>query len=230
MTGSMSMPLTAALWAALALAGYLLGCANGAIITSRLFYRDDVRRHGSGNAGLTNFYRTYGAKHILSVLAVDMLKAVLALLLGALVLGAPLGKYYMMFFCMLGHMFPAPYHFKGGKGILCSGMALIMIDWRVALAGWGLFLLLVLLTRYVSLGSIAAAASVPVSAWFVYRDAPDFAGTMTLALLVGGMVIWAHRDNITRLLNGTENKLRLHRRGKGAADEADGGSEEDKTA
>ncbi|MBQ7713762.1 MAG: glycerol-3-phosphate acyltransferase [Oscillospiraceae bacterium] len=201
------------LWALLALAGYLLGCANGAILTSKLFYRDDVRAHGSGNAGLTNFYRTYGAKLVLLVIAVDMLKAVAAVELGGALLGGALGKYYMGFFCMLGHMFPAPYRFQGGKGILSSGTLLLCLDWRVALAGWGAFAVLVLLTRYVSLGSVAAAASLPVSTCLVYRGAEGFPWIMLLGTLIGGMVIWAHRENIARLARGTENRFTLHRSG-----------------
>ena len=204
------------LWVLLALAAYALGCANGAILTSKLFYRDDVRSHGSGNAGLTNFYRTYGAKLVLCVIAIDMLKAVAAVQLGGALLGGALGKYFMGFFCMLGHMFPAPYHFKGGKGILSSGTLLLCLDWRVALAGWGAFLILVLFTRYVSLGSIAAAASLPVSTLCVYRGTSGFPYIMLFGTLIGGMVIWAHRANIGRLLNGTESKFTIHRGDKGA--------------
>ena len=198
-------------WVLMAAVGYLLGCANGAILTSKIFYRDDVRKHGSGNAGLTNFYRTYGAKLVLCVIAVDMLKAVIAVELGGAILGGALGKYFMGFFCMLGHMFPAPYHFKGGKCILSSGTLLLCLDWRIALAGWGAFLILVILTRYVSLGSVAAAASLPVSTFFVYRSAVSFPWIMLLGTLIGGMVIWAHRANIGRLLSGTESKFTFHK-------------------
>ena len=202
---------SAVVWLLLALAGYLVGCVNGAILISKLFYHDDVRKHGSGNAGLTNFYRTYGKKHALLVIAADMLKAVVAALLGALLLGSPLGKYYMGFFCMLGHMFPAPYQFKGGKGILCSGTLLLCLDWRIALAGWGAFLLMVVLTKYVSLGSICAAASFPISTAAVYHNRPlrpaEFSSVLALSLLISGLVIWAHRENIKRLLRGTENKF-----------------------
>jgi len=205
-----------ALWVVFALLGYLLGCANGAILTSRLFYRDDVRNHGSGNAGLTNFYRSYGGKLVLCVIAIDMLKAVVAVELGGAFLGGALGKYFMGFFCMLGHMFPAPYRFKGGKGILSSGTLLLCLDWRVALVSWGAFLVLVLLTRYVSLGSIAAAVLLPVSTFFVYRDAADFPWIMLFGTLIGGMVTWAHRENIGRLRSGTENKFTLHRGDKEA--------------
>ena len=198
-------------WVLMAAVGYLLGCANGAILTSKIFYRDDVRKHVSGNAGLTNFYRTYGAKLVLCVIAVDMLKAVIAVELGGAILGGALGKYFMGFFCMLGHMFPAPYHFKGGKGILSSGTLLLCLDWRIALAGWGAFLILVILTRYVSLGSVAAAASLPISTFFVYRSAVSFPWIMLLGTLIGGMVIWAHRANIGRLLSGTESKFTFHK-------------------
>ena len=203
-------------WAILAVVGYLLGCANGAILTSKIFYRDDVRKHGSGNAGLTNFYRTYGSKLILCVIAVDMLKAVIAVELGGAILGGTLGKYYMGFFCMLGHMFPAPYRFKGGKGILSSGTLLLCLDWRVALVSWGAFAVLAVLTRYVSLGSVAAAALLPVTTFFVYRGAPNFPWIMLFGTLIGGMVVWAHRANIHRLLNGTESKFTLHKSDKEA--------------
>ncbi len=203
-------------WILLAVAGYVLGWANGAILVSKIFYHDDVRAHGSGNAGLTNFYRTYGAKLVLAVIAIDMLKAVIAVELGGWVLGGALGKYFMGFFCMLGHMFPAPYHFKGGKGILSSGTLLLCLDWRVALVSWGAFAVLVVLTRYVSLGSIAAAALLPVTTFFVYRGAPDFPWILLFAALIGGAVTWAHRANIKRLLSGTENKFTIHTGDKGA--------------
>ena len=198
-------------WVILAAVGYLLGCANGAILTSKIFYHDDVRSHGSGNAGLTNFYRTYGGKLVLCVIAVDMLKAVAAVQLGGAFLGGALGKYFMGFFCMLGHMVPAPCGIKGGKGSLSSGTLLLCLDWRVALVSWGAFLVLVLLTRYVSLGSVAAAVLLPVTTLLVYRGTPGFPWIMLFGTLIGGMVTWAHRANIKRLLNGTENKFTLHR-------------------
>ena len=136
-----------------AVAAYFCGCFNGALFTSRLFFHDDVRTHGSGNAGLTNFYRTYGARYALLVIACDMLKAVAAVSLAAW-LGArfdprmlpdlPLTaaeqaeyvlhfKYWAGFFCVVGHMFPCTAKFRGGKGILCSATLTLLLDWRIAL-------------------------------------------------------------------------------------------------
>ena len=125
-----------ALPALVAVLSYLFGCINGAIATSHIFYHDDVRRHGSGNAGLTNFYRNYGAKCAPMVIAFDMLKAVGAVLLGNYFLGYLLGwgaagKYFGALFCVIGHMFPVFYGFKGGKGILCSGTLLLFTTYFV---------------------------------------------------------------------------------------------------
>lgn len=200
-----------ALPALVAVLSYLLGCINGAIATSHIFYHDDVRRHGSGNAGLTNFYRNYGAKCAPMVIAFDMLKAVGAVLLGNYFLGYLLGwgaagKYFGALFCVIGHMFPVFYGFKGGKGILCSGTLLLLLDWRIALVGWGAFVVLWLTTRYVSLGSVAAAISFPITTHFVFRDGFSTALSVCISLLV----LWAHRSNIKRLLNGTESKFHFH--------------------
>ena len=209
MLANLTMPYLALLWAAMALVGYLLGCMNGALVISRFFYHDDVRKHGSGNAGLTNFYRTYGTRYALGVIAVDLLKAAAACALGGWLLGSPVGEYFMGFFCMLGHMFPVMYHFKGGKGILCSGMTLIMIDWRVALAGWGFFLLMWLTTKYVSLGSICAAISFPIMTAVLFRGYVYFPAIMGFSTATAVLILWAHRGNIVRLLQGTERKVTL---------------------
>ena len=200
----------------LALWAYFCGCFNGAVIVSKYILRDDVRTHGSGNAGLTNFYRTFGGPLTLVVILCDVLKAVVAVLTAVSVaryLGVhdavlPAAKYWAGLFCLLGHMFPCMFHFKGGKGILSGGTIAIMIDWRVALVVWGGFLVLAILTKYVSLGSVWAGASFPVATFFVYRDPV----LTLLGLLLGGLVVFMHRGNIKRLLTGTENKFSLHHR------------------
>ena len=194
----------------LALVSYFLGCFNGAVIVSKYILRDDVRNHGSGNAGLTNFHRTFGGPLTAVVILCDVLKAVIAVLIGAWVFGmmgnALIGKYWAGLFCLLGHMFPCMFHFKGGKGILSGGTIAIMIDWRIALVVWGGFLILTVLTRYVSLGSLWAGASFPFISWYCYPN-PII---IVLAFACGGLVVWQHRANIKRLLNGTENKFSLH--------------------
>ena len=210
-----------------AVAAYLCGCFNGALFTSRLFFHDDVRTHGSGNAGLTNFYRTYGARYALLVIACDMLKAVAAVSLAAW-LGArfdprmlpdlPLTaaeqaeyvlhfKYWAGFFCVVGHMFPCTAKFRGGKGILCGGTLAWMLGWKVGLVAWGLFAALWLLSKYVSLGSIFAGVSLTVSVFLFYGHNLLYTA---LAFVISVLVVWCHRENINRLLHGTERKFKWH--------------------
>ena len=198
-----------------AVIAYFCGCFNGAVIVSKYILRDDVRTHGSGNAGLTNFYRPFGGPLTFVVILTDVLKAVVAVWVGILaakylvadeLLVVALGKYWAGAFCLLGHMFPCMFHFKGGKGILSGGTIAIMIDWRVALVVWGGFLILAALTKWVSLGSIWAGASFPFATWFVYHDVV----LLALAILLGGLIVWKHRGNLKRILNGTESKFSLH--------------------
>lgn len=200
----------------IAVGAYFLGCFNGAVIVSKYILKDDVRTHGSGNAGLTNFYRTFGGKLTLVVILLDVLKAVISVWLGVQAFhfvswpGLELyGKYWAGLWCLLGHVFPCTFGFKGGKGILSGGTIAIMIDWRLALLVWGGFLILAVLTRYVSLGSVFAAAAFPVGTWLFVSREPVI---LVLSLLLGGLVLYMHRSNIHRLLTGTENKFSLHKK------------------
>ena len=132
------------------LLGYFLGCLNGSVMVSHFIIKDDVRQHGSGNAGLTNFYRTYGAKYALGVILFDMGKTVIACLIGGAAFDYLAGDWMLGVLlgglgCELGHMFPVFFGFKGGKGILSGGTIAIMIDWRIALVVWGGFLILAIL-------------------------------------------------------------------------------------
>ena len=198
---------------AVAVGSYFLGCFNGAVIVSKYILRNDIRSHGSGNAGLTNFHRTFGGGLTFVVILCDVLKAVLAVLLGSWLFAwdPVLGKYYAALFCLLGHMFPCMFHFKGGKGILSGGTVALMIDWRIALVVWGGFLILTVLTRYVSLGSLWAGASFPFISWYCYPNVR----IVLLAFLLGGLVVWKHRGNAERLLHGTERKLSFHKKKEG---------------
>lgn len=192
-------------------AAYFLGCFNGAMMISRRIFHDDVRTHGSGNAGLTNFYRTYGAKYALLVIVCDMGKTAIATAIGGCLFRAlyqdwTLGVLIAGLSCIIGHVFPVTYNFKGGKGILSGSILVIMLDWRMALVAWVLFFLAVVCSRYISLGSISAAASVGVSSFFLY-DRPLY---IVLAVLISALVIWSHRANVKRLISGTENKFKWH--------------------
>ena len=202
------------------LVSYLLGCFNGSVMTSHFIIRDDVRQHGSGNAGLTNFYRAYGARYALCVIVCDMGKTVLACLIGGCLMHWVVGDWTLGLLiagigCELGHMFPVFFGLRGGKGILSGGVLVLMLDWRVALIAWGLFAVLWLTTRYVSLGSVAATASMPVSVFLLMGH--NWLYTV-LSAAVAALVIWCHRGNIRRLLTGTEKKFQWH------VDPLDGGS------
>lgn len=194
------------------LVSYLLGCINGSVMTSHFIIKDDVRKHGSGNAGLTNFYRTYGAKYALMVIGLDMGKTVVACLIGGFMFSHLFGDWTLGVLlgglgCELGHVFPVFFGFKGGKGILSGSMLAILLGWKVALVAWGVFILLWGLTRYVSLGSLAAAVSLPITVYFFLGHNWVYTG---LALFMAALVVYCHRENIVRLLHGTENKFKWH--------------------
>lgn len=210
--------MTYLVWAAVfamfvvVLLGYFLGCLNGSVLVSHFIIRDDVRQHGSGNAGLTNFYRTYGAKYALGVILLDMGKTVAACLIGGVILNYLAGDWTLGVLLgglgsELGHMFPVFFGFKGGKGILSGAVLVWLLNWRVALIAWVLFALLWLTTRYVSLGSITAAVSMPVSTWFLCGHNGLYT---SLTVIIAAPVLWCHRENIQRLLRGQERKFHWH--------------------
>ena len=191
------------------LAAYLLGGINGSIIASMNFFNKDVRHFGSGNAGLTNFARTFGVKGAVIVILVDVLKTIAAVMIGRLLLGAVgypmIGKLFAGFCAMLGHVYPVYYRFHGGKAVLCVGTLAWMLDWRVGLICWTIFLVVVVFTKYVSLGSITSVVFLPIGIW-----AFDYTGLEgVLGLLCALLLIFAHRENIAKLLKGTENRLNI---------------------
>ena len=195
-----------------ALACYFLGNHNGAICVSHMLH-DDVRSHGSGNAGLTNFIRNYGASRSLLVIAIDVLKAVLACLLGGLMFPeyALAGRTPGGVCVMLGHDFPALQGFRGGKGILSGWFIAFMIDWRVGVLIAIVFFTAYLLTQYVSLGSILSAITFGIGFVYFYpHDILVVAGTVFMSLLT----VFQHRENLKRLLTGTERKTNLLSKGK----------------
>ena len=198
-----------------ALGSYLLGNLNGAVIVSRVMAHEDVRSHGSGNAGLTNFIRNYGVRTAALVVLIDVGTAVAACLLGQALL-SPLGyaKEGQMLGAacvLLGHIFPALLGFKGGKGILSGFTIALMVDWRIGLLIFLTFAVAYGLTQYVSLGSVLAAAMFGVGFILFYRQQPV---VMWTALLLAALVIFMHRGNIQRLLRGEERKTNLFGKGR----------------
>ncbi|MGN1016689.1 MAG: glycerol-3-phosphate acyltransferase [Faecousia sp.] len=198
-----------------ALAAYLLGNLNGAVCMSAIVANDDVRFHGSGNAGLTNFIRSYGRRSALFVVLIDAGKAVVACLCAGLLL-EPYGLYRegMMLGAtavILGHDFPALLGFRGGKGILCGLAVAMTMDWRVGVALVVVFAAAYFLTQYVSLGSVLGAAVFSIGFALIYRDSPLL---IAAAVFLGGLTIFMHRGNIQRLLKGEERKTNLFGKGK----------------
>ena len=211
--------LTPVLLVLIAAAAYVLGSVNGSIIVSRYLFHSDVRTMGSGNAGLTNFYRNYGPKGIAGVLGIDIAKGVLAALIGGLVFPlatgdqalkpeyVDIGRLFATFCLILGHVFPVFYGFRGGKGILCGAAATFVIDYNAGVIALVVFALAFLLTRYVSLGSVLGTISVPVTLL-----AKGFSGLcLILACLSVLLVIMKHGENIVRIIRHKEPRFVFRR-------------------
>ena len=193
-----------------ALAAYLLGNLNGSVCISALVAHDDVRKHGSGNAGLTNFFRSYGGWSTLLVMAVDMVKTVAAAYTAGWALASfnhyREGLVLGLVMVSLGHDFPALLGFKGGKGILCGFTAALILDWRIALVMLAVFVITFIATRYVSLGSVLGALTCSIGFGVIYYG--DWA-VMAGGIFIGLLAVYMHRSNISRLLKGTESKVHL---------------------
>ena len=194
---------------------YLLGNLNGAVVISRLVAHEDVRTKGSGNAGLTNFTLNYGAATSVFVILIDVGKAVAACLIGGLLLkrfghytdGIALGG----LFVILGHDFPALLGFKGGKGILSGVTVALMMDWRIGLLVFGIFLAAYLLTKYVSLGSVLSSGSYGFFYAWIHWGEGWF--PIAVGLFLSCLIVWMHRSNIVRLVKGEERKTNLFGKG-----------------
>lgn len=186
---------------------YLLGSINFAIIISGKKYKQDIRDHGSKNAGMTNMMRTYGKKAAGFTLLGDALKAVAACLIGYALLGH-LGSYLGGLFCILGHIFPVFYKFKGGKGVVTTAISILMCDPFVFLILILIFVTIVAFTKYISLGSVICVMLYPI---LLDRINHLFTGKATpyaiFAMIVAILVVVKHWTNIKRLVQGTESKF-----------------------
>ena len=204
------------------LIAYLLGSFNFATFISGHKYNDDVRNHGSGNAGMTNMLRTYGKKAALMTLLGDFGKAAIAVLIGILMVG-DMGGYFAGLACIFGHAFPIFYRFKGGKGVACTAAVVLMLEPIVFLFLLAIFVLVFLLTKYISLSAIMAMLFYPVLlARFYAVGHRDMLGAeqalplhvAMISIMIACFVIFLHRSNIKRLYNREERKTELFKKKK----------------
>lgn len=220
-------------WLALLLTvvvAYLLGSINSAIIVTRIFSKDDIREQGSGNAGATNVLRSQGKLPAILTTLGDVLKSLIAVLIGGwlvanlnMVPDADLsgfrladpqlvGQYLAGFFCIIGHLYPLYFGFRGGKGVLTTLGMMLILDWKVALLSLLVFIIVVAFSRMVSLGSVCAAATMAVLTYvfrtFVYRqDTGTVIFCTCMAVLIAAILILKHVPNLKRIAQGTESKL-----------------------
>ena len=183
----------------IAVGSYLLGSVSLSIYMSKRIFGGDVRSHGSGNAGATNMARVYGMMAGVLTLAADMMKAAVSMIGGYLLLG-DLGLAIGGAGCILGHCFPVLHHFKGGKGVSVGGILALLLDWRVGLLVIACFLVGALLSKKVSLGSVCGAIACGVGCLLLVSSVPR----VVLGLFAMVVVVARHKENIGRLIKGTE--------------------------
>ncbi len=215
---------------------YLLGSISFSIIFTRLLdHNTDIRSLGSGNAGTTNVLRSVGVKAGIFTLLCDFTKGAVSVFAGRAIFGtlcaqtglpsyfAQYGAFLAGLFCVLGHIYPLYFQFKGGKGISATAAILALVDWRVFLIGIGIFCIVFAFTRIVSISSILGSLAFPI-ANFVLTYLIDYSGgssgygplplsyvwiTTAFAVLIAFILVFKHRENIRRLRNGTEKKLTI---------------------
>ena len=219
---------TIGMWLLGGVLAYLIGSLDFGIMVSKRMYKDDIRTHGSGNAGTTNMLRTFGGKAAGLTIIGDLGKGAIATLLGRFLVtlvnlnpeAALVGAYISAFCAVLGHLWPIWFHFKGGKGVATAAGAILATAPPVVLALAVIFVIEFLMFRMMSLCSITAAALYPVfTALYAWYRGGDILFTTLCAAIMGGLVIWMHRSNIQRIRNGTEYKFDLSKFGKGKKDQ-----------
>ena len=205
--GALNITLVCLGFVAIILCAYLLGSVNFAIIISSKKYKEDIREHGSKNAGMTNMMRTYGKKSAALTLVGDALKAIFSCFIGYLIFGQ-FGAYAAGLFCMIGHVFPVFYGFKGGKGVVTAAATVLATDPLVFLILITLFIIMVAIWRYISLASITCIGLYPLILSFTTKI---FAGKISpfilFTVLMAALIIGKHWTNIQRLRSGTESKF-----------------------
>ena len=198
--------------AVFAILSYLLGSINSSILIGKLFGVKDIRKHGSGNAGATNTLRTIGKKAAILALIGDALKGVIAVLLTRFVLGSfiddanllKIAEYISSISAVLGHNFPIFFQFKGGKGIVTTAAVGAMADWRMALVVIAIGVLIIIISKYVSLGSVCAMISYPILVIITHTDNIPYIIFSSILMI---LAVIKHRANIKRLFKHEESKI-----------------------
>lgn len=211
--------------------GYFLGSLNFGVIISKYKYGDDVRKHGSGNGGTTNMMRVYGKKPALFTLLGDLMKAIVAVMLGRLLCGV-YGAYTAGLFCMIGHAYPCFFGFRGGKGVAVAAAVILCTNPFVFAILLILFAVIVGMTKYISLGSILCMLMYPVilsnvQAVMHVGDENGRSLSVVFAFLMTCLVVWLHRSNIKRLHDHTENKFSFRGGKKRSGEKENTGIEEE---
>ena len=190
--------------------GYLIGSISPAIVISKRVFGKDIRECGSGNAGMTNMFRVYGKKGGLLTLLGDALKTFFSTVIGYLLYGY-IGAWLSGLFCVLGHIFPIYYRFKGGKGVLVTAILLLLTDWPVFVIGLLIFVLVLAVSEMVSLASVMAAITMPLFLHEVYSifygDGAVAGIRLPIAIGIAVIIVIKHIPNIKRIMNGNENKV-----------------------
>jgi glycerol-3-phosphate acyltransferase PlsY len=193
-----------------ALIAYVLGSASFSIVLSKLMYRKDVREEGSGNAGATNMARSFGKLAGALTLLGDVLKTVLAVVIGRSLAG-DWGVVVSCLGCQIGHCFPAYHHFKGGKGVAVGLAITAMVDWRITVTVLVVFIITAILSRKISLASILATFSAIPAAFLTVKDWRY----LCMIILAASIIIYRHSENISRLMKGEEKDFHFGDEKKG---------------
>ena len=202
--------------------GYLIGSINLSIVVTKYIGKFDIRTRGSGNAGGTNVARTMGAKWGIGVIVAEISKGFIVGLLAKYIFpgdifgigetGAVISGAVAVLGCLIGNTYPCFHGFKGGKGVTTCAAIMGVVDYKILIILVAVFLIVFFASRMVSLGSVIASIGMPVSTYIVYRGKPYFYILVIITSLMCISLIWNHRGNIKRILNGTENKFSFGRK------------------
>ena len=217
--------MTVLLLILIAIIAYCLGNISGSMLLTRLLFKKNRNKYCAVECSLSEFYKDFGPIGLAFLLIFELLKTALAVMMGGWLLGivdqTTVGRLFGTFALLMGQSYPLLFFFRGGKGLLNAGIAAFLVDWRVGLCCWVVYVVVIIFTRYASLGALVAAVAAPILMWVF-----DFTGLpCTLALLCALLLVLSHGENLLRLVGGTEP--RCFEYGKKPARAADELAEED---